>query len=103
MGNPYLILGIRENVSDEEVSEAYHRGLRQFPPEDHPAEFSVISEAYEAIRNETARTDLHLFGPVLEPVDLLELVGNEPPEVPDRSRKIWQKTASEHWLIGRVS
>ena len=103
MGDPYLILGIRENVSDEDVSAAYHRKLRQFPPEVHPEEFAVISEAYEAIRTEADRIDLRLFGEVPRTAQISELVDNEPPELPDRSRAVWKKVAVEHWLLGRVS
>lgn len=103
MMDPYLTLGINERVSDEEVAAAYHRKLRQFPPEDHPDEFAGISEAYEAIRTEADRIDLRLFGAVPPPERVAELAEQESPEPPNMSREVWQQVAVGHWLAGRVS
>lgn len=103
MGDPYLTLGINEQVSDEEVAAAYHRKLRQFPPEGHPEEFAGISEAYEAIRTEADRIDLRLFGAVPLPERVAGLADRESPERPNMAREVWQKVAVGHWLAGRVS
>jgi curved DNA-binding protein CbpA len=103
MGDPYLTLGIKELVSDEAVTAAYHRKLRQFPPEEYPQEFAVISEAYEAIRTEEDRLDLRLFGPVPEPGQVSELAEHELPELPNMGRTVWQQVAVTSWLAGRVS
>ncbi len=103
MGNPYLILGINEKVSDEDVAAAYHRKLRAFPPEEHPSEFAVISEAYEAIRTEADRLDRRLFGLVPSPERVAELAEHEKPELPDFGRAVWQAVAVTSWLSGRTS
>lgn len=103
MTDPYLALGIHELVSDEEVAAAYHRKLREFPPEEHPEEFAFISEAYGAIRTEADRLDLRLFGEVPRPERIDELAQYEQPEPPDPARAKWQQVALEHWLTGRIS
>jgi len=103
MGDPYLTLGLHERVSNEEVSAAYYRKLREFPPEDHPEVFATISEAYEMIRTEADRIDLRLFGPVPKTEYVSELAEHEQPEIPDLTREVWQKVATECWLAGRVS
>ena len=103
MGDPYLVLGMNERVSDEEVAAAYHCKLREYPPEEHPEEFACISEAYEAIRTEAERIDFRLFGLVPAPERISELAEHEPPEPPDTGREVWQKMALRSWLAGRVS
>ena len=90
-------------VSDEEVAAAYHRKLRAFPPEEHPAEFAVISEAYEAVRTEADRIDLRLFGLVPAPDRAAELAEHERPELPDFGRTVWQGVAVAGWLSGRTT
>ncbi len=101
-GDPYLTLGIHERVSDAEVAAAYHRKLRSYPPEEHPAEFAVISEAYEAVRTEADRIDLRLFGSVPKLARISELAMHEQPEPPDAGREVWQTVALRSWLSGRV-
>ena len=103
MSDPYLTLGIHERVSDEDVMAAYHRKLREFPPEEHPEEFAYISEAYEAIRTEADRIDLRLFGEVPSPGRMAGLALHERPEPPDTARARWLHVALEHWLSGRIS
>jgi hypothetical protein len=103
MGDPYLTLGIGEQVTDADVSAAYHAALRAFPPEEHPEQFSRISEAYGAIRTEADRVDLRLFGTLFRPECIAELAEHEAPEPPDATRAAWQSVAVRSWLVGRCS
>lgn len=103
MSDPYLVLGILEQVSDEEVAAAYHAQLRRFPPEEFPEEFARISEAYEAVRTAADRAELHLFGAVPRPERVSELAEHEEPPAPSAKREYWQHVAVQSWLVGRVS
>lgn len=103
MGDPYLTLGIQEMVSNEDVVNAYHKKLREFPPEEFPEQFAFISEAYEAIRTESDRVDLRLFGPVPSAERISELAEHEQPEPPRTDRDSWQAIATKSWLSGRLS
>lgn len=58
MGNPYEILGIKENASDEEVKRAYRELVKKYHPDqyrDNPlaelaqSKLAEINEAYDAI------------------------------------------------------
>lgn len=102
MTDPYITLGIHENVSDEDVKAAYHAKLREFPPEDFPEEFSAISEAYDAIRSESARTHLLLFGPFPPPEQISRLALHEKSAPPEGSREMWTKEAVQNWFAGRL-
>ena len=102
MRDPYLTLGIPELVSDEEVSAAYHKKLRQFPPEDYPDEFSQISEAIEQIRTEADRIDLRLFAPPFDTQRLTELAEGEACEAPTADRAVWTAAAVRAWSLGRA-
>jgi len=103
MTDPYLTLGIHENVSDDDVRAAYHTKLREFPPEEFPEEFSTVSEAYDAIRSEDARIRLRLIGPCPPPEQISRLALHEKPTQPSGSREIWTKEALRSWLTGRLT
>lgn len=51
----YLTLRISFPSTDEEIRRAYLDMVKRFPPERHPREFAEISEAYEALKDETHR------------------------------------------------
>lgn len=56
----YLILNISFPTTDEEVRKAYLDLVKRFSPERHPQAFSQISEAYEALKDETSRIHTQL-------------------------------------------
>ena len=72
MANPFYILDVAENATDEEIKQAYLEQVRRYPPEREPAQFQRIRSAYESIRNHRERLKLHLFQPPA--ADLDELV-----------------------------
>lgn len=58
----YLTLRIPYPATDEEVRRAYLEMVKRFPPERYPEEFAGISEAYEALKDETMRIHTALGG-----------------------------------------
>lgn len=59
--NPYDVLGLTREVTDEQVREAYLRLVRSFPPDTEPKTFNRVSEAYDKIKDERARLEYDLF------------------------------------------
>ncbi len=53
--NPFLVLDVALDVSDDEVRAAYQRLVRRYPPERHPRQFQQIQEAYQMLRSERER------------------------------------------------
>jgi len=51
--NPFLVLDVPLDVSDDGVRAAYQALLRRYPPEHRPERFQQIQEAYQKLR--TAR------------------------------------------------
>src|SRR5688572_28775064 len=61
MPNPYTVLGLPADVTDEEVRQRYLELTRQFPPEQHPERFAAVRAAYEKLKDLGARTRYRLF------------------------------------------
>lgn len=53
--NPFLVLNVPPDTTDEEVRAAYQRLVRRFPPEHCPEEFQLIQEAYQLLTTERKR------------------------------------------------
>jgi curved DNA-binding protein CbpA len=60
----YLRLGIPLDATDAQIRKAYLALIRAHPPEKDPARFQEIATAYEHIKDETARLQTALFGPL---------------------------------------
>ena len=61
--NPYLVLGVPEDIDDDEaIRNAWLEGVRRFPPEKYAEQFATIREAYEMIRDRESRFRLWTFG-----------------------------------------
>ena len=103
MQDPYTVLGINEEVTDEEVQAAYHRNLRQYPPEEHPEKFASISEAYECIRTEHDRISLYLLGKIPALDELGLLAGQLEHQRPGSAREPWLRNAQRLWLTRDLS
>jgi hypothetical protein len=103
--DPYLLLGLQEQVTDSEVTDAYHAALRRHPPEREPERFAVISEAYESIRTEEARVRRRLFPPCLSPSALpgyfdVPAEGHAPVAI---KQGFWLREARKQWARSRLS
>jgi curved DNA-binding protein CbpA len=78
MQDPYLILGVPRDATDEIVHQAYLRAVRDCPPEQDPQAFQAIRSAYETIKTQKLRLEYVLFNtdlPTLE--DLLQRLGQD--------------------------
>ena len=61
--NPYGVLDLPDDTDDDEtIRSAWLEAVRRFPPEQHPARFAKIREAYERIRDRESRYALRTFG-----------------------------------------
>ena len=62
MRDPYEVLGVSRNASDEEITKAYRKLAKKYHPDLNPgdktaeAKMMEINEAYDAIKNGTAQS-----------------------------------------------
>ena len=61
MSDPFSILGVDENATDEEIKRRYLAMVRAYPPDREPARFQLYRAAYEALCNERKRLEIKLL------------------------------------------
>jgi curved DNA-binding protein CbpA len=61
LSDPFSILGVDENATDEEIKQRYLAMVRAYPPDREPARFQVYRAAYEALCNERKRLEIKLL------------------------------------------
>ena len=59
--DPFEVLGVNKDTTDEQIRAAYLGLVRRYPPETHQRRFADISEAYETIKTEKLRLNYLLF------------------------------------------
>lgn len=59
---PYDTLGISDTADDAAVHAAYLEAVRRSPPDRDPKTFQEVRDAYELLRDASARRRLRLFG-----------------------------------------
>jgi curved DNA-binding protein CbpA len=59
--NPYLVLNVAPDASDEAIRQAYLAAIKEAPPEIDPARFKVLTRAYGKIKDQTLRYRWELF------------------------------------------
>ena len=59
---PYEILGVAENADQSVLRKAYLSKVREYPPEQAPAMFSAIVDAYTLVKDEKSRAKVRVFG-----------------------------------------
>jgi DnaJ-class molecular chaperone len=64
--DPYAVLGISRNADDERIRAAYVAKVKQFPPDRSPAEFELVRDAYNLLRDRRRRAQHTLFSVDLE-------------------------------------
>ncbi len=74
--NPFLVLDVPVDATDEQVRAAYQNLLRRYPPERRPGEFQTIQEAYQATRTAADRHHWLLFHLPTERIGPLEALEN---------------------------
>ncbi len=78
--DPYIILGLDREPTDEDVRKAYLEAIRLCPPEKDADTFQRIQMAYDVIKTKRQRMELKLFNrqsPTLE--DILGQAISQPP------------------------
>lgn len=70
--DPYIILEINLNASDEDVRKAYLMAIRLCPPEKNTLAFQRIQVAYDSIKTKRQRIEHNLFNSVIpSPEDIM--------------------------------
>jgi len=86
MEDAYAALGLDHGASSEEITAAYHRLVRRYPPELNPRRFARIRQAYEYLSSYERRMR-QAAGDPEGAFDLLfprvEAFLQEPPEPPE--------------------
>lgn len=59
--NPYLVLGVPRDAGDQQIRRAYLEAVREATPETDPNRFKALTQAYEALKDETSRYRYELF------------------------------------------
>jgi curved DNA-binding protein CbpA len=59
--NPYLVLGLPRDASDQAIRQAYLDAVKEATPETNPERFKAVSGAYEQIKDQTSRCRYELF------------------------------------------
>ena len=59
--NPYEVLGVPIDASDDAIRAAYLRKVKEYPPDRAPAEFERVRDAYEVLRDPRKRTHFMLL------------------------------------------
>jgi curved DNA-binding protein CbpA len=61
MTDPYAVLGLPADSTDEAIRRRYLELVRQFSPEHNPEKFAAIRSAYESLRDLNTRLRYRLF------------------------------------------
>jgi DnaJ-domain-containing protein 1 len=72
--DPFQVLGIGEQATDDQVRQAYLNKVKQFPPDKEPEEFERVRDAYDQIKDPRRRIQQTLMAadPKLPFTQLLE-------------------------------
>jgi curved DNA-binding protein CbpA len=61
MNDPYAVLGVTPECTDEVIRKRYLELVREFSPEHHPQRFAAIRAAYEVVKDLNSRVHNRLF------------------------------------------
>jgi DnaJ-domain-containing protein 1 len=59
--NPYEILGVPVDASEQEIRRAYLSKVKEFPPDQSPQNFEGVRDAYETLRDPRQRAQAMLL------------------------------------------
>lgn len=72
--NPFAILQLPYNCTDQDVRVAYHRLLREYSPEQNPEQFQMIQEAAGALKDSRSRARAMMIPDVSHPLSPIQAV-----------------------------
>jgi hypothetical protein len=78
MSDPFTVLGVGEDVGDDEVKRRYLALVRAFPPDRDPERFQLYRAAYEALGDERKRLEVKLLQTNSAAVSRMKLLCLEP-------------------------
>jgi curved DNA-binding protein CbpA len=61
MDDPFSVLGVAEDVNDDEIKRRYLAMVRAFPPDREPERFQAYRAAYEALSDQRKRLEVKLL------------------------------------------
>ena len=74
MDDPFSVLGLPADASDEAIRARYLELVRENPPERAPERFARIQEAYDRLREPTARLETLILSPPAGEQSVRELI-----------------------------
>lgn len=85
--DPYEVLGIDSNASEEEVRQRYLALVKLNPPEKDPAKFREIHQAYESAKDPLVLAQ-SLLGPPKRMPEWDEVIAQQKKQPPNLSAKL---------------
>jgi len=82
MDNPYHLLGVTKDASDDDIKRAYLQHAKTHSPEHDPEWFQRIRNAYEMIKDQRSRLAYALFTPSQTDFTALLEIGLQVPQPP---------------------
>ncbi len=61
MIDPYEVLGVSAEATEEQIRQRYLALVREFPPEQEPKRFAEVRAAYDQLRDPVASMERRLF------------------------------------------
>lgn len=61
MIDPYEVLGVSPDATEEQIRQRYLALVREFPPEREPKRFAEVREAYDQLRDPVVSLERRLF------------------------------------------
>jgi curved DNA-binding protein CbpA len=98
MKDPYRILDVTREATDDEIHQAYLAKVQAFPPDRHPVQFQAVRKAYETLKTQPLRLQHDLFDS--ESAELSDLIDIAlAPGTPRRpSEKIIRQLVGATWV-----
>ncbi len=86
MKDPFSVLGVDENASDDEIKRRYLALVRDYPPDREPERFQTYRAAFEALHTERQRLAAKLLAPHKTALTRLKTMSLPPPEARRQGR-----------------
>ncbi len=88
--NPYEILGVPAEASEQEIRTAYLSKVKEFPPDQSPQEFETVRDAYEVLRDPRKRAQAMLLSTAFT-APLVSLIDARPANRAFAGPQLWRE------------